>query len=245
MDIYLVESYELVLPHRDGHSRGVQAEGYTGIRPLYLHLLPLSDEDLESLAEADPTFRRRGPREGTWWIVEGEGAQAHWPGLPTLRAAWRSGRPTSLRAALGRASAERRGSGDAVGRSQPLTQAGARPARSARKLAGTTASKPASKVKAQAAAAPSGRPKAAATARPGMTASPRSASATSAARTASSGRAAAAPAARPSASRRTGATASPSPSPSATTGAAGAGEGGAVTGGLTGASSRAAPGASR
>lgn len=230
MDVYVVESYELVLRHRGGQSRGVQAEGYTGIRPLYLHLLPLGNEDLQSLAEPDPTFRRRGSREGTWWIVEGEGAQAHWPGLPMLRASWISGRPTSLRESLGGTPAAGRQAGTAgtggTARA-PARPPSARPSQA--RSAGKAANPPAAKAKAK------GKGKATA----GTSTSARRSGAGSA----SPGRASGSPTASRSAGRRAKAGATPPASPSAATSAAGAAEGGAVTGGLTGEASSAPSGA--
>jgi hypothetical protein len=97
MDIYVVESFAEVLPHATGHSRGVEAEGFTGEGRLFVHLLPLDERALKSLGQVDSALNRHGPANGEWWVVDANRAVAHWPGLPGLRARAQRGKPVSLK----------------------------------------------------------------------------------------------------------------------------------------------------
>jgi hypothetical protein len=97
MDVYVVESFADVLPHASGFSRGVEAEGFTGEGRLFVHLLPVEDREARSLGVIDRALHRHGPTGGEWWVVEGDDAYAHWPGLPGVRARSTRGKPVALR----------------------------------------------------------------------------------------------------------------------------------------------------
>lgn len=84
MAYYVVESHDFSVDHGGRASQGVVAD-YKGREKIYLHVLPLSDDEIKRLA---PRVDEHGnvensrlalPRDEVWWIaVEGEAA---WPNV--------------------------------------------------------------------------------------------------------------------------------------------------------------------